>query len=464
MNLFKNKINKLAEIFKTLFLQILSSYKFYPAFFLLSLIFLSCNPMKKNVMKDTADDVMEAIISKTNDGTFLVVKEEVFQAVSKSDQGGFRRISGYTEYRISSYEINTGQLVKRVVLGDRKENECTFLGELEGKIWYKSLDKKLGVHARDPKTLEVIITEEKIIETNPFLKNNLSQPEWNSISRYYGFDVLKKMPMVSDNAGYVYCIEPVSLKAEKTTESMKNFDYDNSCTSTSMKMDVKSNITLNGSPRNSINLFSKEIKEPSFLKGDFLKSSNVINTVDANPEFFEPYKKEIEKYLRETDSLKKILEESDTNMTDKFKKTSLKFGFRNAEKNIDYIKNKIKSAEDNIKRYSDDKLYEIITDDKSVFVISQTDVTDQAKVIISKVKLNRDTTVNLQWQTVLNDIYRDPEKGFDKSSFEVVFSKGNPDLKTMRVIDADNKLVFIFMLKATCLEVETGKILWTIDL
>jgi len=419
--------------------------------------------MKKNVMKDTADDVMEAILSKTNEGTFLVVKEEVFQAVSKSDKGGFRQISGYTEYRISSYDINSGQLVKRVVLGGRKENECTFLGETDGKLWYKSVDKKLGVHARDPRTLEVIVTEEKVIEVNPFLKNNLSQPEWNSISRYYGFDILKKMLMVSDNAGYVYYINPASLKAEKTTESIKNFDYDNSCTSMSMKTDVKSNLYLSGSPRNSINLFSKEIKEPSFLKGDFLKSSNVMNAVDANPEFFEPYKKEIEKYLGETDSLKKILEEADT-ITDKFKKTSLQFGLRNAERSIGHIKNKIKNAEDNIKRYSDDKYYEIITDDKSVFVMSQTDVTDQARVIISKVKLNSDTTVNLQWQIVLNDIYRDPDKGFDKSSFEVVFSKGNPDLRTMRVIDAGDKLIFIFMLKATNIDVETGKILWTIDL
>jgi len=108
--------------------------------------------------------------------------------------------------------------------------------------------------------------------------------------------------------------------------------------------------------------------------------------------------------------------------------------------------------------------YEIITDDKSVFVISQTDVTDQAKVIVSKVKLNSDSTVNLLWETVLDDIYRDPDKGFDKSSFEVVFSKGNPDLKTMRVIDWSDKLIFIFMLKATCFDVQSGKILWTIDL
>jgi predicted Rdx family selenoprotein len=67
----------------------------------------SCNPMKKDLMKDRADDVKEVIVSKNNDGVFLVTKEEVFQAVSKSDQGGFRRISGYTENRISSYDLNT---------------------------------------------------------------------------------------------------------------------------------------------------------------------------------------------------------------------------------------------------------------------------------------------------------------------------------------------------------------------
>lgn len=415
-------------------------------------------------MKDIADDVKEAVISKTNNGTFLVVKEEVFQAVSKSDKGGFRQISGYTEYRISSYDLNTGQLVKRIELGDRKDNECTFLGETNGKLWYKSVNKKTGIHSRDGQTLDIIDTEEKIIEANPFLKNNLSQPEWNSVPRYYGFDILKKTPMVSDNSGYVYYIDPVTLKTEKTDGSLKNFDFDNSCTSTSIKTDANSNVYLSGNPRNSINLFSREIKEPSFLKGEFLKSSNVMNAEDANPEFFAPFKKEIEKYLRETDSLKKILGEIDTNTSDKYKKTSLKYNLQSAERNIGYIKDKIKYSEDNIKRYADDMYYEIIKADKSVFVISQTDVTDQSKVIITKVKLNKDTTVNLQWQTVLNDVYRDPDKGFDKSSFEVVFSKGNPNLRTMRVVDGGDKLILIFMLKATCFDVQSGKILWTIDL
>ncbi len=96
--------------------------------------------------------------------------------------------------------------------------------------------------------------------------------------------------------------------------------------------------------------------------------------------------------------------------------------------------------------------------------MSPTDVTDKSKVIISKVRLNQDTTVTLTWQTELTEIYRDPVKGIDKSSFETVFSKGNPDLGTMRVVVSEDKLIYVFMLKMVCIDMNTGKILWLINL
>ena len=43
-----------------------------------------------------------------------------------------------------------------------------------------------------------------------------------------------------------YYVDPVSLKAEKTRESIKDFDFDNNCLSVSMKIDVKTNIYLSG--------------------------------------------------------------------------------------------------------------------------------------------------------------------------------------------------------------------------
>jgi hypothetical protein len=423
----------------------------------------SCNPMKKDAMKDRADDIKEVIVSKNSQGVYLVVKEEVFQAVSKSDQGGFRRISGYTEDRISSYDINSGKLVKRIVLGEREENSCLFLGEMNGRLWYKSVNKELGVHARDPQTLDVTVSQEDLIRANPFLAGNLSMPEWNSLQRYYGFDVLKIMPMVSDNAGFVYWIDPVSLKAEKTSESIGNFDYDNNCTSTSMKLDAGTSINLQGSPRNSISYSGREFKEPSFLDGNFLKSSNLIYSADAGAKFLAPFREKIEMCNRQIDSLNTILGAIDTNSSGS-RNSSVKYNRRNIQSRIESLSRDIKYAENDMKRYSSDELYDILSDDNSVFVMSRTDVTDKARVVISKVKLNADTTVALTWQTRLDNVYRDPEKGFDKSSFEFVFSKGDPELNTMRTVFYDNKLIFIFMLTATCIDAGSGRILWSIDL
>ncbi len=431
---------------------------------LIAVFFTSCNPMKKNTMKDRADDFKESIIVKTDNGSFLIINEEVFQAVSKSDNGGFRRISGYTEERISSYDLNTGALIKRIALGEIRENNCLFLGYANGKLWYKSADKNLGFHARDPGSLDIIVTQEKIMELNPELKNNLSQPEWSALQRFYGFDSYKNMPMISDNSGYVYYVDPVSLKAEKTRESIKDFDFDNNCLSASMKIDVKTNIYLSGNPRNSINYFGKDLKEPSFLKGDFLMSSNEMTSAQTNSSYFEKNKSEIEKYYREIDSLQKILDSIDSSSADRNAKITLKYKTSGTEAKIKYLNDRIKYANDDLERISDDKFYDIVTNDNCVFLLSQSDVTDKAKCIISKVMLNSDTTASLIWQTELTDFFRDPDKGFDKSSFEVVFSKGNPDLKTMRVVENGEKLVFMFMLKASCLDKVTGKILWTADL
>jgi len=433
--------------------------------FITALVSLSsCNPMKKNVMNDIADDVNEVIISGINGKYFVIIKEEIYQATSKSDKGGIRQITGYVEYRISSYDLNTGMLSARTELGDRKDNECTFLGETSGRLWYKSVDKNFGIHAREPQNLSVIITQNKITEVNPFLKDNLSQPEWNSVKTYYGFDAVKNMPMVTDNSGFVYLIDPLTLIAEKTSESIERNEYDHNCLSTSMNIDAENSIYLEGTPRNYIKIFNKENKDISFLKGQFLQSSNMNEPSESNQKFFTPYLNEIDDHKKEIDSLRKIIDSSESGTGEKKSKPYFKDNKKYAERNIQNLQNKIKYAEDKIKRYSREDNFSIISKDNGVFILSQTDVLDQAKVLITKVRINTDSTVNQVWQTELRNIYRDPDKGMDRSSFEVVFSKGNPDLRTMRTVSGEGKLVFISMLRAVCIDTDNGNVLWDIEL
>ncbi|MDQ3193625.1 MAG: hypothetical protein M3P82_01365 [Bacteroidota bacterium] len=419
--------------------------------------------MKKNVMEDIADDVNEVIISESSGEMVLVVKAEIFQATSKSDKGGIRQITGYTEYRITSYDLNTGKIYKRIETGAREANTF-FLGITDGKLWYKSCDKELGFHARNPKTLDVIVSQNNVTEKNPLLKNYLSQPEWNDINRYYGFDMVKNMPMLSDNSGFVYYLDPNTLIGDKTSESIKNFKYDHNCLSTGMKLDAKTTINLTGSPRCYLRLSDRDFKDISFLKGEFLQSSGMRSESEVNTDFLSPFRNEIVRINREIDSIKNYISLTDTseaiNRSNSFSQNSV----ARAKRNIQNAETLLKHAQDNINRRSEDEVYDIVTKDKCVFVLSQTDATDQANVIISKIKLSPDTSFTQVWQTALDNVYRDPEKGLDRSSFDVVFSKGNPDLRTMRVIEGKDKLVFIFMLKATCMDVQTGNVLWQTDL
>jgi len=407
--------------------------------------------MKKNVMKDKADNISEFLIAESDGEYFLISKEEIFQATSKSDNNGIRQITGFTEYRLSAYDLNSAQLIKRIEFGDRKTGECKLLGYTKGLLWYKSVDPVLGFHARDPKTLDVIITQDMITEVNPFLKGNLSQPEWNSIRNYYGFNSQKNMPVVSDNSGFLFTIDPVSLKAEKTDERLEEYKYDNSCLSSSVKISPNVNLSLKGSPRNHPELSGREFKDISFLKGEIIESSVLIDPSVSSKEFLAPLYKEIREYELQIDSIKKLINNNTANT---------KF----AERNIQNLERKISHANDKIKRESGKESFSLVTDDGCIFIYSQTDVTDQSKVLISKIKIKDESGMTQIWQSELGNIFVDPEKGMDRSSFDVVFSKGNPDFRTKRAVMGDGKLVIMSMLRAVCIDVDTGKILWEIDL
>src|SRR4029078_4211195 len=109
-------------------IKISNMKKYFPGVIIIIIsIFFSCGLLKKNVMKDIADDVNEVVMSQSGGENFLVVKQEIFQATSKSDNSDIRQITGYVEYRITSYDLNTGQISKRIETGDREINPI-FLG------------------------------------------------------------------------------------------------------------------------------------------------------------------------------------------------------------------------------------------------------------------------------------------------------------------------------------------------
>lgn len=413
---------------------------------------------KKDVMVDTADDVEEAVIMYVNGEKYLVVKEEIFQATSKESGRGITRTTGYTEYRLSSYNLNTGELVKRIELGERDDNNHYFLGPAEGKLWYISSDKETGLHARDPMTLEIIVPQSEIFNNNPFLTDNLPHPKYYEYRKYYGFDNPEKFPLISDNSGFVYKLDPNSLKAEKTDKSIEVYKYDETAKTTSMEFNSDTYLNLSGEPRKILKVKSQDYPEISFLDGNFMFSTTKLSQSDINPEFFAPIKMAIEKSTKKLDSLNKLYDElknAGVSETD-YKIKSVKY-------DIESIQRDLKFKDDEMKRKNTLNSV-IITDDRGVFIIHRSNATDTAKVIISKIILDENMNPGKKWETFIPDVFYDPGKVVDKDGFEYVFSKGSPDFDTVRILYGDGKLIYIFMLRAVCLDSKSGNILWNIEL
>lgn len=419
-------------------------------------LFLSGCMFKKNVMKDEADNLEEAVVASLNGENFLVMKEEIFQATSKSSKQGFRTTSGYTEYRLTSYDLNTGKISKRIELGERDDGYMCFLGATDGKLWYFCDNEKIGLHARNPKTLDVVVTKDDIEKANPFLKNNFPKVKWYELRKYFGFDLVKKMPLIADNSGFVYLLNPENLSTEKISSPVKNFEYEKTISATTIYVTKNDNMSLSGDPRKTIRFASREFEQPDFLKGEFLESSNSLNVKEVFPEYLNPVYEEIEKSQRFIDSVNG-LEEKMKDETDQWKIRNLKS-----------LKSRIKYEEDNIGRkykeindLSTNRFNNIISRDKGVFVIHTTTASDTAKVLISKVNFDmNEKNITLMWTTLLENIFAEPDKVYEKGGFDYVFSKGSPNLRTKRAIIHGDKLILVLMLKTVCIDVNSGKVLW----
>jgi len=107
----------------------------------------------------------------------------------------------------------------------------------------------------------------------------------------------------------------------------------------------------------------------------------------------------------------------------------------------------------------------LLTDEPNTFLVFySSDVSDTAHAIISKIKMGADTTFTEEWKCTLNNFCFDPDKASKKGAFETVFSKGDPNFGYQWFTITNGNLVFIGQIQMACIDMKTGKLLWTINI
>jgi hypothetical protein len=445
-----------------------------PSRIILLLLFIILSGLQscfhKDVMTDRADDIMCSLIYNDQSGTLIINREEIFQATSKSSGGGMTRISGYSEYRLSAYDIETGKLVARVELGEgQKDGECLIIGLVNGKLWMFSMNPELGFHYRNPRTLAPEKTQPQLIAAAPFSGFNFAIPDWPQISQFYGMDAAHQKIIVTDQSGFRYKYNPEAQTLTKTTEdiiSCDNWTSSSSPLNSSITISSDSSVNLRGEPRRMLEFDYKPGKfEGSYLKGEFIVTTDLQKLAALQNEQIQQIitiKDSLTKRIKSQQELFPILAStngypSDMNNSERkayYEISDLKRD--TAECNYD-----LRSLKSNGLRSVSNKS---ITGNSTALIFHCKDVTDTSRCMLSSVSLISGNNARENWNVLMSRYYFNPDKADELGAFETVMSDGNPEFRYRWFNIHEGKLIMIGQLQMCCIELKTGKLLWDIDL
>jgi len=413
----------------------------------------------KSVMQDDADDIIKARIYDYDGKTCLVMLEAVFQATSKQGGRGLTQITGFNEYRISVYDISDGRLLVRKKTGKQQSNPLVFLGCTPQNIWFYSFEN--GIHSLDPEKLEMKISQEIIFEKNPELRGNLAVCEGYQIPQFFQFNDVTQTIILTDNKGYRYFLNTVTLQAERSEREYTPFEEWGKRPFETYVNLPEPYFSISGDLRKQIRVNGKEVNPGiTFLDGEFIAERNPAHLSKGIEDKIIFYS-DTEKKLNDRIKVLKALNggrgpEWRSPEQDTLRKLD------NDRYTAERMHRDLKESQTDIHRQGSSHRYTqlLSPDTTSFFVFHRSGTAKDAGCIISRVELKNHRDLKEGWTTGIPGLFFDPSAARETSTFKEVFSKGNPEFGFSFFGLAGKKLIFVWMLHAVCLDTETGRIMW----
>jgi hypothetical protein len=424
------------------------------------ILFALSSCFHKDVMNDPADDVSQSFIYSGKNGAYIITQELIFQATSKSSGGGISRISGYNECRLTSYDLATGAMLGRVEIGEEIDAGCKILGVVNDQVWCYSVDQEVGLHYRDPKTLEVQKKESELTVLNGF---DFSRPEWSRIEDYYNYDVTNGMIVLTDMKGLLYHLDAVNNSLKETETEMPGEDWSSDYLSSSAYFNSEDYVSFNGDgDRKKLQWkYEDTTADLPFLKPQLF--------LDLNEEsLYRREQERIRKITAQLDSAKAALDKviaahpvfadesaSWSEMTEE--ERGMRNDFYNMKREVEEID---RNLEDLTDAFDDNNDYALSDKPYSCLVYSASTVSDTARAILTCVDQSKPKKFVERWHLDLTSFYYDP----DKAEGAGVFDEGDPEFGYRWADLHDGKFVMIAQLQMICVDMSSGKKLWEIKL
>ncbi len=435
----------------------------FRAFFFLMLVLTCASCFHKDVLNDRADNVIQSFIYVGTEGTYIITREEIFQATSKRSSGGFTSISGYAEYRLSTYNAETGKLIARIELGEGLEKTTIVLGTTAGKIWLYS-NNELGLHCRNPQTLELIDDQAKLSAEAPLKGFQFAKPAWTQFDAFFAVNLKEKKLMLSDMQGYTYYFDPAAKTLVKTEDKIPNYSWARSAQSNNVYFNSDTAISFNNDKRAKLQLNYNDVNTTlSFLSGQFIVDTNFERLLQIRTKALNQLQAEKQKWQDSVDlvTAKHPIFKRDNASWTEYSREEL--DMRNYFGEIKRNYDRVAYAYDMLLKKELDSNYPLTDEPYTVLVRHATDVSDTAHTIFSKIDM-RQGNFTQKWSLQFPQLYFDASKANNKGAFSSVMSEGNPRFDYTWFDQHNNRLFLIAQLKMLCIDLKNGQLIWEINL
>lgn len=432
--------------------------RFPQGFITIILLLFLASCFHKSNKTGEADDVTQFMLCGSPKGNFVITHEEVFHATSKSYNRGISQITGYNDYRYTVRDLHSGKLITRMVTGKRSE-DVMMLGYDGNQLWCYDASDDGGIQARDPATMQVVITRLKIEEANPHLANQMSKPQSYEAEQYYSYDYLKGQIIISDLKGVFYSLDPHSLQATPLDEKPDAFPDVNYPKSGSAYLSPGRSIRMDGDLRKQLVLSDTVKTKERFLHGEIICEQDATALTGIAGEYDRAFNQTIHALRLRSDSLE---------AAHPFLNQHERWLNNSSDREVMYAHDALKRNIDDMERDSTNGHYEVKQflsgcplgiQSGSIFIVHANNVTDTSSLLISKVNWNG-STLTTEWTTLVPGIYFDPDKGIRSNPMTEVFKSGDPQFRFEQYALQAGVLCCVKMLFAFGLDANTGKLLW----
>lgn len=385
------------------------------------------------------DNITQLVFFTVDEVPYAAFQETLYKPTTQSYSKGNMASSGFSESRISVYNLSNGRLIAQKHMGRIDSAEAfLLLGYSPDHLWIYSTHFKSGLQSLHPLTLEKNLSQANIYARLSQPIGRFAEPGWQQLADYYAYSHVQQKLIVTNQDGERFYIDPDNFCPEKISETLVLNPVYSDFLKSSANLKDKT-WTLKGYDALKLSDSDEEDYGLSFTHGKFI--------MEQNPRRLLNYQ------LSKQENLIEQLSEWEARTTSE--KQGLQVSRIKAE--LDNAKNEVQQLLTGKKPGS----VLLQSSPETFFIYSKNDNTPESLIRISKVRIKNSGKPELVWESAVPGMFYNVATARNSRMFKHYFGDFSPEFNFHHFELVDKHLIVIYLMQVCAINTQTGAVEWS---